>query len=91
MELVQCYICLKGEVGVELKPRVPNVDGLAQVIWSDETEESEGQARSESSQLQGNCIAVICCVRLDPRSSGYILVSIEETICFDISAKRSTH
>jgi hypothetical protein len=52
MELVQDYICLKEEVGVEPKPRVPDVDGLAQVIWCDETEESEGQARSESSQLQ---------------------------------------
>jgi hypothetical protein len=52
MELTQDYICLKEEVGVELKPRVPNVDGLAQVIWSDETEESEGAGRSASSQLQ---------------------------------------
>jgi hypothetical protein len=34
-------LCLKEEVGVELKPRDPNVDGLAQVIWSDETEERE--------------------------------------------------
>jgi hypothetical protein len=52
MELDQDYIRLKEEVGVQFKPRVPNVDVLAQVIWSDETEEGEGPGRSESSQLQ---------------------------------------
>jgi hypothetical protein len=51
VELVQDYICIKAEAGAELL-EFPDVDGLAQVIWCDEAEEREGQARSESNRLQ---------------------------------------